>query len=67
MLSGKSHKVVTGVSVCKKNENLKKSFHSITEVKIKPLSDDVIKFYMKILIHLIRQVAMEFKIGFLPG
>jgi len=47
MLSGKSHKVITGVSVCKKNENLKKSFHSTTEVKIKPLSDDVIKFYIE--------------------
>ncbi len=47
MLSGKSHKVLTGVSVCKKNENLKKSFCSTTEVKIKPLSDDVIKFYIE--------------------
>ena len=47
MLSGKSHKVITGVSVCKKNENLKKSFCSTTEVKIKPLSDDVIKFYIE--------------------
>ena len=47
MLSGKSHKVITGVSVCKKNENLKKSFCSTTEVKIKPLSDDIIKFYIE--------------------
>ena len=47
MLSGKSHKVLTGVSVCKKNENLKKSFCSTTEVKIKPLSDDIIKFYIE--------------------
>ena len=47
MLSGKSHKVLTGVSVCKKNENLNKSFCSTTEVKIKPLSDDVIKFYIE--------------------
>ena len=48
MLSGSIHKVVTGVAIQKKNENLIESFHSTTEVKIKPLSDEIIKFYIKV-------------------
>ncbi|GIS36343.1 MAG: hypothetical protein Ct9H90mP7_3510 [Candidatus Neomarinimicrobiota bacterium] len=47
MLSGSIHKVVTGVAIQKKSENLIESFYSTTEVKIKPLSDEKLNFILK--------------------
>lgn len=44
-LSGKTHKVITGVSISTTDKNL--SFRETTYVKFKKLSDDIINYYVE--------------------
>ncbi|NPA67451.1 MAG: septum formation protein Maf [Chlorobi bacterium] len=44
-LSGKEHKVITGVTIQSKNKKI--SFADITSVKFKKLSEEEIKYYIK--------------------
>ena len=47
MLSGKTHKVFTGVSIQNINKNINELFYSITEVELYSISDTVIDYYIK--------------------
>ena len=44
-LSGSTHQVIT--SVCLKTSQKSETFHAITKVTFKPLSDDEIKYYLE--------------------
>lgn len=47
MLSGKTHKVFTGVSIQNINKNINELFYSMTEVELYSISDTVIDYYIK--------------------
>ena len=47
MLSGKTHKVFTGVSIQNINKNINELFYSMTEVELYNISDSVIDYYIK--------------------
>jgi septum formation protein len=47
MLSGKTHKVITGVSLQYKDEKVNKTFHETTKVTFNDLSDKYILHYIK--------------------
>lgn len=47
MLSGKEHDIVTGVTILDSENNKEKSFHDITKVFMKKLSNDIIESYIK--------------------
>ena len=46
-LSGKTHKVITGVSLQCINNNINTSFHEITKVTFNELSDSDISYYIE--------------------
>lgn len=47
MLSGKTHKVFTGVSIQNINKNINELFYSMTEVELNIIPDNVINYYIK--------------------
>jgi len=47
MLSGKTHKVITGVSIRNRGLNIKRQFHQKTSVKFYDLNDKTINFYIE--------------------
>ena len=47
MLSGKTHKVITGVSLQYKDESINKTFHETTKVTFNDLSDNYIFHYIR--------------------
>ena len=47
MLSGKTHKVFTGVSIQNINKNINELFYSMTEVELYSISGNVIEYYIK--------------------
>ena len=47
MLSGKTHKVFTGVSIQNINKNINELFYSTTEVELNIIPDNVINYYIK--------------------
>ena len=47
MLSGKTHKVFTGVSIQNINKNINELFYSKTDVELYKMSDSVIDYYIK--------------------
>ena len=47
MLSGKTHKVFTGVSIQNINKNINELFYSMTEVELYSISNTVIDYYIK--------------------
>ena len=47
MLSGKTHKVFTGVSIQNINKNINELFYSKTDVELYNMSDSVIDYYIK--------------------
>jgi septum formation protein len=47
MLSGKTHKVFTGVSIQNFNKSINELFYSMTEVELHSFSDSVIEYYIK--------------------
>ena len=47
MLSGKTHKVFTGVSIQNINKNINELFYSMTDVELYNISDSVIDYYIK--------------------
>ena len=47
MLSGKTHKVFTGVSIQNINKNINELFYSMTEVELHFIPDNVINYYIK--------------------
>ena len=46
-LSGKSHEVITGVSLISLNEGIDHTFNHRTVVKVKPITKEELKFYSK--------------------
>ncbi|MEC7871552.1 MAG: Maf family protein [Candidatus Neomarinimicrobiota bacterium] len=47
MLSGKTHKVFSGVSIQKYDKKINESFYCMTDVTLNILSDDLISYYIK--------------------
>tara|TARA_B100001996_G_scaffold10475_1_gene8860 strand:- start:2074 stop:2697 length:624 start_codon:yes stop_codon:yes gene_type:complete len=47
MLSGKVHKVFTGVSIQNLDKKINKSFYCMTEVELNNISENVIDYYIK--------------------
>ncbi|OUX21106.1 MAG: septum formation protein Maf [bacterium TMED250] len=47
MLSGKTHKVFTGVSIQNINKNINELFYSMTEVELHIIPDNIINYYIK--------------------
>ena len=47
MLSCKTHKVFTGVSIQNINNNINELFYSMTEVELHSFSDNVVEYYIK--------------------
>ena len=47
MLSGKTHKVFSGVSIQQYYKKINESFYCMTNVTLNNLSDDLISFYIK--------------------
>ena len=45
-LSGKTHKVVTGVSIAHKNQDILKTFSQITEVTVRKIPSDELLYYI---------------------
>ena len=45
-LSGKTHNVVTGVSLLNKNKGIKKTFSQITEVTLRPIPNYELSYYI---------------------
>ena len=45
-LSGKTHNVVTGVSIAYKDEGIQKTFSQITKVTVREIPSDEIKYYI---------------------
>ena len=46
LLSGKTHKVFTGVSIQNFNKDINESFYSTTEVELNSISDNIIDYYI---------------------
>ena len=45
-LSGNSHKVITGVTICNKNSEALKTFNEVTEVFVRRIPKDQIEYYI---------------------